>query len=44
VARPPSPAKSRIYTLEATGLLIVAVIILIIALARYWDNIAWSAR
>jgi hypothetical protein len=36
--------KSRIHALEATGVLIVAAIILIITLARYWHNFAWGAR
>jgi hypothetical protein len=44
VARTPSSAKSRVYTLEAAGVLIVAAIILIIILARHWHTIAWSAR
>jgi hypothetical protein len=35
---------SRIYTLEATGLLIMAALILIITLARYWHHLVWSAR
>jgi hypothetical protein len=44
---PPSPErhpKPHIYTLEATGVLIIAVLILIITLARYWHSISWSAR
>jgi hypothetical protein len=44
VARLPSPAKRHSHTLEASGVLIVAVIVLIITLARYWHNFAWSAR
>ncbi len=44
VAQTPSSARPRIHALEATGVLIVAVIILIITLARYWHNFAWSAR
>jgi hypothetical protein len=35
-------AKGR--RLEVTGVVVVAVIILIITLARYWHNFAWSAR
>jgi hypothetical protein len=34
----------QIYTLEATGLLVIAALILILTLARYWHHIAWSAR
>ncbi|HZR57197.1 MAG TPA: hypothetical protein VFA74_10020 [Terriglobales bacterium] len=29
---------------EAAGVLIIAVLILAFTLARYWHNIAWSAR
>jgi hypothetical protein len=44
---PPSPEHHRtpqIYTLEATGLLVIAGLILILTLVRYWHHIAWSAR
>lgn len=34
----------QVCTLEATGLLIIAVLILILTLIRYWHNIPWSAR
>jgi hypothetical protein len=34
----------QIYTLEATGLLVIAALILILTLVRYWHHIAWSAR
>jgi hypothetical protein len=34
----------RIYTLEATGLLVIAALILIMTLVRYWHHIPWSAR
>jgi hypothetical protein len=34
----------QIYTLEATGLLVIAAVILIITLVRYWHHINWSAR
>jgi len=42
-SREPHPAH-RIYGLEATGLLIVALLILALTLIRYWDYIPWSAR
>jgi hypothetical protein len=38
------PAQSRIARLEATGVLIVAVLVLILTLFRYWHHIPWSAR
>jgi len=34
----------QIYTLETTGLLVIAVLILVLTLIRYWHNIPWSAR
>jgi hypothetical protein len=34
----------QVYTLEATGLLVIAALILILTLVRYWHHIAWSAR
>jgi hypothetical protein len=43
----PSPEHHRtpqIYTLEATGLLMIAALILILIFARYWHYIAWGAR
>jgi hypothetical protein len=36
--------KPQIYTLEATGLLVIAALILILTLVRYWHHIAWGAR
>lgn len=34
----------QVYTLEATGLLVIAALILILTLVRYWHHIAWGAR
>jgi hypothetical protein len=34
----------QIYTLEATGLLMIAGLILILTLVRYWHHISWGAR
>jgi hypothetical protein len=34
----------QVYTLEATGLLVIAALILILTLARYWHHIAWGVR
>ena len=36
--------KHHIYALETTGLLLIAVMLLIVTLIRYWHNINWSAR
>jgi hypothetical protein len=44
----PPPAEHhrtpQVYTLEATGLLVIAVLILVLTLIRYWHHIPWSAR
>ncbi len=37
-------AKHRAYALETTGLLIIAVVILLLTLLRYWHNFHWSIR
>jgi len=33
-----------VYTLETTGLLVIAAIILILTLIRYWHHIPWNWR
>jgi hypothetical protein len=44
-AHPPEQHRTpQIYTLEATGLPVIAGVILILTLVRYWHHIAWSAR
>lgn len=44
----PTPAephrRPQVYTLEATGLLVIALLILVLTLVRYWHHIPWSAR
>ena len=45
--QPVAPEHHRtpqIYTLETTGLLVIAVLILVLTLIRYWHNIPWGAR
>ena len=42
--RPGERPKPHIYDLEATGLIVIAALILILTLARYWRYISWSAR
>ncbi|HUJ94398.1 MAG TPA: hypothetical protein VLW84_03960 [Terriglobales bacterium] len=37
-------SKTHIYSAEATGLLIIGLMILILTLVRYWHYINWSAR
>jgi hypothetical protein len=38
------PQVPHIFTLEATGLIVIAVVILIVTVVRYWHHIAWGAR
>jgi hypothetical protein len=46
--RQPHPSEHhrtpQIYTLEATGLLVIAALILVVTLVRYWHHIAWGLR
>ena len=36
--------RAHLFASEATGLLIVAILILILTLIRYWRYIPWMAR
>lgn len=36
--------KHHAYALETTGLLVIAVLLLVLTLVRYWRYIAWSAH
>ena len=36
--------KHPVYALEATGLLLIAIMLLILTVIRYWHNINWSAH
>ena len=36
--------KHHVYALETTGLLLIALLLLILTLVRYWQNINWSAH
>jgi hypothetical protein len=36
--------KHHAYALETTGLLLIAVLLLVLTLVRYWAYISWSAR
>jgi hypothetical protein len=36
--------RHAIYAAEASGLLIMAVVLLILTVIRYWREIPWSAR
>ena len=40
----PHRPKTHIYSAEATGLLIIGLMILALTLIRYWHYINWSAR
>ena len=36
--------RHSIYAAEATGLLLMAVLLLVLTLIRYWRDIPWGAR
>jgi hypothetical protein len=36
--------RKAVYASEATGLLLIALLLLILTLVRYWHNIHWSLR
>jgi hypothetical protein len=36
--------KPHIYDLEATGIIVIAVLIFILTLVRYWHHIPWGVR
>jgi hypothetical protein len=38
------PHRQSIYAAEATGLLLMAALLLILTIARYWRYIPWAAR
>lgn len=38
------PHRHSIYAAEATGLLVIAVVLLVLTIIRYWRYIPWSAR
>jgi hypothetical protein len=42
--RHPSAHSHSLYAAEASGLLIIAVLLLVLCLIRYWQYIPWSAR
>jgi hypothetical protein len=48
IENPPSDNRHHhrhaIYAAEASGLLIMAVVLLILTVIRYWREIPWSAR
>ncbi len=37
-------SAQQVYATETTGLLIIALLILIVTLARYWHFVHWSLR
>jgi hypothetical protein len=36
--------RKRVYSAETLGLLILAAVVLIVIVVRYWNEIHWSAR
>ncbi|HEY1801677.1 MAG TPA: hypothetical protein VGG46_12150 [Terriglobales bacterium] len=43
LAMPASPKKP-VRKLETQGILVIVIVILVYALARYWHNIPWRLR
>ena len=41
---PEPPSKLSIHRLEATGILVIAILLLILTLIRYWRHIPWAAH
>ena len=44
LAQKERPPNFHIYKLEAAGILIIGVVILMLILTRYWHHIAWGVR
>jgi len=38
------PRRHSLYAAEACGLMVIAVLLLILSIVRYWQYINWSAR
>jgi hypothetical protein len=38
------PRRRAVYASETTGLLAIAVLLLVLTLIRYWHHIHWSVR
>jgi len=34
----------KVETLEATGLIVIAILVLILTMVRFWHHIPWNAR
>jgi hypothetical protein len=43
-ARPEHHGTPQVETLEATGLIVIAILVLILTVVRYWHHIPWNAR
>jgi hypothetical protein len=44
-ASSPKPrGKHHIYEMEATGLLLIAILLMILTVVRYWQYIAWNVH
>ncbi|OLB22173.1 MAG: hypothetical protein DMG84_15505 [Acidobacteria bacterium] len=41
---PETHSRRSIHSLEATGILVIAILLLILTLVRYWRYIPWGAR
>lgn len=44
LAQRTKPRRQRVYTSETFGLILIALVLLVITLVRYWNEIHWSLR
>ena len=44
VSDPKQQHRHRAYAAEATGLILMAVVLLVVTIVRYWSYINWSMR
>jgi hypothetical protein len=42
-SRSPHPRKP-VYPREVTGLVLIGILVLILTIIRYWQNISWNLR
>jgi len=40
----PEPPRKPVYPREITGLLLIGLLVLILTIIRYWQNISWNLR
>jgi hypothetical protein len=40
----PAHQRKAVYPREITGLILIAILVLILTIIRYWQNISWNLR